>query len=204
LEFNVRRSTTDSNFEPSRGSRIDLGLEQVGLLGGDYDFTRVSAGITKFWTVDEDFLNRKTVVMASVQTAYILQDDEAPIFERFFAGGRSFRGFQFRGVGPRGIVASTGEVSDEAAGGQFSLLTTLQYEFPLVDQYLRGVVFTDQGTVSEDIGLDEWRVTVGTGLRMKIPFLSQAPFAVDLAIPVLEEDGDEEELISFTLDIPFR
>ncbi len=204
LEFNLRRSTTDSNFEPSRGSRLDLGFEQVGLLGGDYDFTRVTTGYTKFWTVDQDFLDRKTVVMASAQAGYILQDNEAPIFERFFAGGRSFRGFQFRGVGPRGIVASTGGVSDDAAGGRFSLLSTLQYEFPLVDQYLRGVVFTDQGTIANDIDLGEWRVTVGAGLRMKIPFLSQAPFAVDFAIPVVEEEGDQDELVSFTLDIPFR
>ncbi|MEM7577819.1 MAG: outer membrane protein assembly factor BamA [Planctomycetota bacterium] len=204
LEFNVRRSTTDSNIEPSRGSRLDLGLEQVGLFGGDYDFTRASAGVTKFWTVDEDFLGRKTVVLASAATTYILQDDEAPIFERVFAGGRSFRGFEFRGVGPRGIVASTGAVSEDAAGGRFSLLTTLQYEFPLIDQYLRGVVFTDQGTVDDDIDLSDWRVSVGAGLRMKIPFLSQAPFAVDFAVPVIEEEGDEEELISFTLDIPFR
>ncbi|MEM8782004.1 MAG: outer membrane protein assembly factor BamA [Planctomycetota bacterium] len=204
IEINLRRSTTDSNIEPSRGSRLDLGVEQVGVFGGDFDFTRVSAGITKFWTVDEDFLNRKTIVMASLSAANIIQNDEAPIFERFFAGGRSFRGFQFRGVGPRGIVASSGLESSDPAGGEFSLLGTLQYEFPLVDNFLRGVVFTDQGTVQDTIGVDEWRITVGTGLRMKVPFLSQAPFAVDLAVPILDEEGDEAELISFTLDIPFR
>lgn len=204
LSFNLRRSTVDSLFFPSRGSRLDFGIDQAGALGGDYDFTRLEASATKFWTVDEDFLGRKTVFSARIGTGYILQEDEAPVFERFFAGGRSFRGFEFRGVGPRGIRADTLTVGEEAVGGRFSLLTTLQYEFPLVDEYLRGVIFTDQGTIDEDFEVDDWRVTVGAGLRMQIPFLSQAPFAVDFAVPILEEEGDEEELVSFTLDIPFR
>ena len=204
LSFNLRRSTADSFFEPSRGSRIDLGIDQVGALGGDYNFTRLDASVTKFWTVAQDFLDRKTILSARVGVGYILQDNEAPVFERFFAGGRSFRGFKFRGVGPRGIRNDTLTLGDDAVGGRFSLLNTLQYEFPLVDDYLRGAIFTDQGTVGNDLEVSDWRVTIGAGLRMKVPFLAQAPFAVDFAIPIAEEEGDESELISFTLDIPFR
>lgn len=202
--FKVVRNTADSLFAPSRGSRTEAGLEQVGLLGGDFEFTRVNLGTRKFWTVDEDFLGRKSVLMARANVGYILQDNEAPIFERFFAGGRSFRGFRFRGAGPRGIRNDTLTLGKDAVGGRFSLLTTLQYEFPLVEDYLRGVIFTDQGTIDNDIAVDRWRVTAGVGVRMKIPFLAQAPFAVDLAIPLQDQDGDETELISFTLDLPFR
>ena len=204
LGFTVIRRTTDSVFAPSHGSRIEAGLEQVGLLGGDFDFTRVNFQGQKFWTVDEDFLGRKTVLTAKVNVGYILQDDEAPIFERYFAGGRSFRGFEFRGVGPRGVQQDLVTETEESVGGRFQLLTTLQYEFPLVDNYLRGVVFTDQGTLDEDVDLDAWRVSIGAGVRMQIPFLSQAPFAVDFAVPIIEEDGDEDQLVSFTLDIPFQ
>ena len=202
--FNLTRSTADSFFTPGRGSRTELGVEQVGALGGSFDFTRLTAGFTKFWTVDRDFLDRRSIVSFRVDSGFIVQENEAPVFERFFAGGRSFRGFDFRGIGPRGVRNDTGEVGDDSVGGRFSLLTTLQYEFPLVERYLRGVVFTDQGTISDDVSLTEWRVTVGAGVRMSIPFLSQAPFAIDFAVPIFEEDGDEEELISFTLDIPFQ
>ena len=204
LGFNLTRSTADSFFTPGRGSRTELGVEQVGALGGSFEFTRVTAGFTKFWTVDRDFLDRRSIVSVGFDSGYILQENEAPVFERFYAGGRSFRGFDFRGIGPRGIRDDTGELGDDSVGGRFSLLTTLQYEFPLVDRYLRGVVFTDQGTISDDVSLSEWRVTAGAGIRMAIPFLSQAPFAIDFAVPLLEEDGDEDELISFTLDIPFQ
>jgi outer membrane protein insertion porin family len=204
LGFTLRRATTDSFIYPSRGSVAEVGVERVGVGGGDFDFTKLDGGITQYWTVDEDFLGRKTIVMGKVEAGYILEDDEAPVFERYYAGGRTFRGFRFRGVGPRGIRSDTLTVGDDAVGGQWSLLTTLQYEFPLVDDYLRAVVFTDQGTVSNDIGVDDWRISVGAGIRMRIDILSQIPFAIDFAVPLVKQDGDETEIISFTLDIPFQ
>jgi outer membrane protein assembly factor BamA len=39
---------------------------------------------------------------------------------------------------------------------------------------------------------------------VKIPFLGQAPFAIDFALPVLEEDGDETQIISFDLAVPLQ
>ena len=204
LGFSVVRTTADSLFFPSRGSRLTAGVDRVGALGGDFDFTRLNTSFTKFWTVDEDFLNRKTIVSFRASVGYIVEENEAPVFERFYAGGRSFRGFDFRGIGPRGIRNDTGELGDESVGGSFSVLTTLQYEFPLIDEFLRGVIFTDQGTIDGETDLSDWRITVGAGIRMQVPFLSQAPFAVDFAIPIEEEDTDETEVISFTLDVPFR
>ena len=59
------------------------------------------------------------------------------------------------------------------------------------------------GTVQEDFGFDEYRVSVGTGLRIKIPFLGQAPFALDFAFPLLKEEDDEVQSVSFDLSVPF-
>ena len=162
-----------------------------------------------YWTVEEDFLGRRSVLSWRNQFGYIPQENEAPLFERFYAGGfRTFRGFDFRGVGPRGIIGGTGPnagtVGDDPVGGDFLLLTSLQYEVPLVTDFLRGVVFTDQGTVQDDFGVDKWRVSVGAGIRMNIPFLGQAPFALDLAWPLLKQDGDETRVIAFDLAIPFQ
>ena len=93
----------------------------------------------------------------------------------------------------------------DPVGGDFQLLTGLQYEVPLLDRILRGVIFTDQGLLlSDDIGLEPWRVSVGVGIRLAIPILSQAPFALDLSIPLADEDTDETRVLSFSLDIPFQ
>jgi outer membrane protein insertion porin family len=199
------RDTTDSRIFPSEGSVASLTLDRFGALGGDYEFTRLRSRFQAFFTVDEDFLERRTVISTRLEVGYIFEEGEAPLFERFYAGGhRSFRGFEYRGVGPRGIRADTGEVGEDPVGGQWQLLTGVQYEFPLLDQFLRGVIFTDMGTVQNDVALDDWRVSIGTGVRLKIPFLSQAPFALDLAVPLVKQDGDETQLLSFDLEVPIR
>ena len=205
LSARIVRDTTDSNFFPTRGSRTTFSAERVGALGGDFDFTKLAVSYDKFWTVAEDFLDRKSILRMRLDGGYILEEDESPLFERFYAGGQAtFRGFEGRGVGPRGIRADTLTVGDEGVGGDFLFLAGLQYEFPLVDNYLRGVVFTDQGTLNEEFSLDDWRISVGFGIRLQVAFLSQAPFAVDFAIPLLSEETDEERAISFAIDIPFQ
>ncbi len=205
LGFSLTRSTVDSRISPSRGSRLTFSVEQVGALGGDYDFTKLGARFDKFYTLDQDFLGRKTIFSFRAELAYIPQEDRAPIFERYFAGGhRSFRGFAFRGVGPRGVRADTGLVDDDAVGGDFMALMGLQYEFPILEDNIRGVIFTDQGTVQEDVGLDEWRVSIGTGIRLKLPIFGAAPLAIDLAIPLIKESTDDDQIISFDLSLPMR
>jgi len=204
LSLRLVRNTTDSGLAPTRGSRVVASLEQVGVLGGEFDFTVGSLNLTKFWTVSTDILDRRTTLRFSLDAGYIFDEDEAPVFERFYAGGHStFRGFRNRGVGPRGIRADNFTLSRDAVGGDFQLLTGLQYEFPLADRILRGVVFTDQGILSDDVSLEPWRVSVGAGIRLAIPILSQAPFALDLAIPLIAEETDEERVLSFSLDLPF-
>lgn len=201
----LTRSTTDSSILPSSGSRAVASIERTGVFGGDFDFTKASFAFDKFWTVSEDFLGRKSILRFRFDTGYIFEADEAPVFERFFAGGQSsFRGFDNRGIGPRGITASTGTLSDDSVGADFLLLAGVQYEVPLIDRYLRGVVFTDQGTLDNAVSLEDWRVSVGFGVRIAVPFLSQAPFAVDFAIPLVEEETDENQTISFAIDIPLR
>lgn len=211
LGIRATRDTTDSAIVPSEGSRWNIGIERIGALGGDYDFTKFTTDYNKFWTVDEDFFGRRTTVRFRTEVGYIFEDDEAPLYERNYAGGhRSFRGFAFRGVGPRGIQADTGELGDDPVGGDWLFLLGMEYNVPVwggptpSQDLLRMVFFTDTGTVQEDIGFDEYRVSIGFGLRLKIPFLGQAPFAIDFAVPLLKEDGDEEQFVSFDLAVPFR
>lgn len=203
--FSLTRSRTDSNITPSRGNRLTLGMDQIGVFGGDYDFTRVNVGFAQFWTLDEDFLARKSILSFRIDSGYILQDlTDVPVFERYYSGGRDFRGFAFRGVGPRGIQNNTLTLGDDPVGGRFQFLTRLEYEMPLYDQLVRWAVFTDQGTVQDDFGFDQWRVSVGTGVRFIVPFFGQFPFAVDFAVPLMKEDGDETQIFSFDLKIPFN
>jgi len=202
--LSLTRSTVNSSLLPTRGSQFRLSLERAGLIGGDFDYTKLSTNYQKFWLVDRDFLDRPFVVSLRLEGGYIIEEDEAPVFERFYAGGqRSFRGFDFRGIGPKGIDMN-GNITEDAVGGQWLLLFGLEYEFPLVGDTLRGVIFTDQGTLLDEPGFEEWRVSVGTGLRLRVPMISPVPFAFDFAIPLAKEDTDDTRIFTFDIDLPLR
>lgn len=205
IGFGVVRNTTDSSLFPTRGNHWEFNVESVGPLGGDYDFTRISTEFQQFWTVDEDFFGRRTVLSWRVGASIIPENNEAPFFERLYLGGHSsFRGFEFRGVGPRGIRNDTGTLGDDAVGSEWLLTTGIEYNYPIYSEVLRGVFFSDMGTLTDDPSVDDWRISIGAGLRIKVPFFGSAPFALDLAVPVLKEEGDETQVLSFSLDLPFR
>jgi outer membrane protein insertion porin family len=201
--FVVIRSTVDSRLLPTRGSRTTVGFNQYGALGGDYTFQTVDFDWRKYWTVEEDFFGRRSVLSNRFALGYVLTGD-APVFERYYAGGsKSMRGFQFRGVGPVGIRYDTLQPSENSVGGNFLFLYSVEYTVPIFQDILRWAVFTDTGTVDTEVSLSKYRVAVGTGLRIKIPFLGQAPFALDFAIPLVKQDTDQTQLLSFDLSVPF-
>jgi outer membrane protein insertion porin family len=65
------------------------------------------------------------------------------------------------------------------------------------------VAFVDSGTVTDDVGLDQYRVSVGLGVRLYIPQFGPAPLAFDFAVPLLKQESDETQVFSFSAEIPF-
>jgi outer membrane protein insertion porin family len=199
------RVTADSRPRPSTGTKLELGVEQVGALGGDFTFTRLTAEHVLYLPIKEDFLGRRTVLSLSTQVGWIPQDvNDSPTFERFYLGGRSFRGLDFRTVSPKGIQADTGTLGTDPVGGTWSFFTGVEVQQPLWEELISGVVFVDSGTVIDAVGFDNYRVSVGVGIRLYVGQISPVPLAFDFGFPILKEDGDDERLFSFSLDIPFR
>lgn len=191
VALNLRRDTTNPGIFPDRGSVTTARAEFYGALGGAYSFQKYTVGWDAYQTVYEDLLDRKTVVGLHANVGYI--SGESIFFERFYGGGiGSVRGFQFRGISPR-----QGR-DDDAIGGDFSMTGTAEVNFPLVGESLRGVVFTDAGTVRDDFALSDIRVSVGVGARVILPFLGQTPLAIDFGVPLIRNDEDETQVISFS------
>lgn len=201
LEF--ARTTVDNRFRPSNGTRTELSIEQVGALGGDFNFTKLEGLFSVFIPLAQDELTGTTLLSLTTRAAYIPQDGESPVYERFFLGGRTLRGFGFRGVGPDGIRNDTGGISDVKVGGDWLFFAGAEYEKPLWEQMMAGVLFLDTGTIAEEPGFDDYRASVGFGIRLYLPQFGQAPLAFDFAFPIASEDTDEEEIFSFSFDLPF-
>jgi outer membrane protein insertion porin family len=197
----LERSTVDSIFRPTRGSRTRFSVEQVV---GDFTFTNFNARHTVFVPVREDYLGRSTILSLTGEIGYIPQgNDETPTYERYYMGGQSFRGFDFRTVSPKGIRNDNGQPSDDPVGGSWLFFLGVEVQQPIYEEVLSVVFFVDSGTVTDDPGLDDYRLSIGTGLRLFIPQLSPAPLAFDFGFPLLKEDDDEERLFTFSVDLPF-
>jgi outer membrane protein insertion porin family len=74
---------------------------------------------------------------------------------------------------------------------------------PVAGKFLSTVFFVDSGTVTDSPGFDEYRASVGMGLRLYIPQLGQAPLAFDFGFPVVKQESDVKKVFSFSIQMPF-
>ena len=192
--LNYRHDTTNPGTLPYRGTVATANAEFFGALGGDYTFQRYTLGWSAYQTLRSDLLDRKTVLGIHLNTGFIT--GHSPFFERFYGGGiGSIRGFAYRGISPR-----DGREFDQV-GGDFEYNGSVEVNFPVYEQMLRGVVFTDFGDVE---GVDRFgaiRASVGAGIRLTLPFLGQTPIAIDFGIPLLRATHDQTQLISFSFGL---
>lgn len=188
----ISHDTRDSSLLPSEGHFMDAGYE-IGF--GDFEYPRFEGEARQYFTLHNrpDGSGRHVLTLAG---NIGWSGSGTPIFERYFAGGfQSFRGFAFRGVTPRGA----GNIS---LGGRFQMLGTAEYRVPVTaDDMINFVVFSDVGTVEPDTSLDNFRVTVGVGLRLIVPAMGPVPLAFDFGFPVKSARFDDERVFSFYVGI---
>ncbi|MHC4099580.1 MAG: BamA/OMP85 family outer membrane protein, partial [Planctomycetota bacterium] len=202
LRLSLVRSTVTRFTRPGEGSRLELTWEQFGALGGDYTFSKTQAEYTVFLTMQRDFLGRESILKVNGRVGYIFGGDDAPLYERFYLGGRSFRGFEFRTISPKGVNRA-GVQTDDPVGGDWLVFLGAQYEVPLIGDALNGVIFLDSGTVVNDIGFEDYRVSAGFGVRIYIPQFGPVPIAFDFGFPLRKESDDDTEVFSFSAELPF-
>ncbi len=189
FELRLIHDTRDNTFLPTEGHLFEIGAEQVV---GSFEYPRAEVNYRQYFMLHQrpDGSGRH-VLNVGGKVAY--SGEDTPVYEHYFAGGfTTIRGFDFREASPRnqGIFV----------GGEFMMLASAEYMFPITaDDALRGVVFVDSGTVEPTIDnwTDDYRVAPGFGLRITIPAMGPAPIALDLAFPIMREQGDGIQNFSF-------
>lgn len=179
--------TRDAAFNTSEGHYVELGYEQAF---GQFSYPRLEVEGRQYFTTYQrvDGQGRHTVLVRG-QAAW--SGSDTPIYERFFAGGfQTFRGFAFRGVSP----VDTGVYT----GGNFMILGGAEYQMPVTaNEMIKVVGFTDFGTVNDTASLSNFRLSVGGGVRVSVPMMGPVPIAIDLAVPLMQQDTDIKQVISF-------
>ena len=183
----IIHDTRDSPFMPTQGHLASFEFEQVI---GTFQYPRGILEGRQYFLLNErpDGSGRHVLSIGSVLG---ISGSDTPAYDNFFAGGyNTIRGFAFRGASPRQDGA--------IIGGPFQWLNTIEYLFPITaDDTLRGVVFTDFGTVESNVAINQMRVAPGFGLRITLPAMGPAPIALDFAFPVAYAQDDSQQLFSF-------
>lgn len=181
----------DDKIEPTTGYLLRLAQEVAGLGGTERYVKNVVSGFKYFSVTDQ-------VVLSFGAEAGMINalEDDVRLPNRFFIGGDTFRGFDTGGIGPRD------RTTGDALGGEKYYKAEADLTFPigLPNEFgIKGRLFTEVGTLfdTSDSGpevADEssLRASIGTGVQWKSPL---GLIRVDLGVPVLKEDYDEEELI---------
>ena len=195
VALEVRRTTRNPGLFPYRGSYATARAEFYGALGGDYSFQKFEANWDSYYTLHEDLTERRTVLGLHANAGYI--NGDSVFFERFYGGGiqstHSMRGFRYRGISPRAGLA------EDPVGGDFAMTGTVDFSYPMIGDLIRGVVFTDVGTVERDLEIGTIRSSVGAGIRVILPLGGrQLPLAIDFGFPMSQARQDDTQIVSFS------
>ncbi|SMF58280.1 autotransporter secretion outer membrane protein TamA [Tistlia consotensis] len=176
--------TRDNVLNPTSGIELTLGtapwLNSDNLQ--DLFIVNEASGSTYWAPFDDDSL--VLAARGRFGTLTLADNREVPATKRFYAGGASLRGYQFRSVGP---LDSEGDPT----GGLSVLEGGLELRFRFLDDY--GIVpFVDGGQVYDqrlpDLGQDlQW--AAGIGFRY---FTSIGPLRLDLAFPLNPRPGIDD------------
>ncbi len=188
----------DDELDPHRGFTFTF-LQDFAGLGGDVKYVRTEGEAKYYYPLGEEVVGNLSFVSGYIKGI----GQNVRLNDRFFKGGRSFRGFQTAGLGPRD------QFTEDALGGRAYYIGTAQMTFPLglPEEFgILGNLFTDAGAVAipveKGFGIDNSnapRVVVGVGVSWDSPF---GPIRLDLAKPVVKEDFDQTE--SFRFDVGTR
>lgn len=207
----LTRNTLNHAFDPTAGSYQDLSVELAGLGGEQFIKAELrNRFYYTFWSSKRfgDFTYSLGTTMGYGTGDGGLEEDELPLFERYFPGGiGSIRGFEARSLGPRearrnrfGRVLFTTPV-----GGSVLLVANNEIIFPLAKAIgLKGVVFVDAGNAYRDvdeIDEDTSRFAAGAGVRWLSPL---GPLRIELGVPFNDKPGDETSLVLFSFGGPFQ
>ncbi len=205
LTMDMRYSQLDNRRSPSEGSYYRWGNTFYGgPLGGDENFIKSEFEFDHYLLIGDEsedvrpgfYLGTALGVTQTFSDTYGVHYSE-----RFFLGGSSLRGFDYRGVGPM-----SGRYS---LGGETMARGTIEYRHPIYttpiagtsqrQEMFRFLTFVDVGV----LGLNEWsldvddlRASAGFGFGLVRPL----PLTFNFGFPFLEEDGDLRETFSFALD----
>lgn len=200
LRYDPRERNFYSGYSGFRArARVDLASD---ILGSETEFSRVSATADYHIPLFDERPDYRHILHLGLNLSWMegLDGDSVPLFERFYLGGAwSFRGFEYRRLGPH--------QGDSPVGGEGAIHGTVDYSFPLVWREIRGFAVFEWGDLESgfsDIAANRFRTAVGGGVLVRMKLLGQTVPANFYWVQALRSQRqDKEQLFQFTVGIDF-
>jgi outer membrane protein insertion porin family len=156
--------TRDDVFDASRGVYVNAAIQVGGgLLGGDYNYIKETVDFRYFVPSIWKFVFAVHALVGNgTPYGYTYGNTGLPVTEKFYCGGTdTVRGYEERALGPLG-------------GGNFTMVTNLEYKLKLVERVLTLALFYDAGNCWDNFNNVSWSdpklySSVGGGVRLTIP-----------------------------------
>ena len=203
------RDTRNSYLFPTKGMFQRVAAE-VGTPVGSLQYYKLSLQHQQFFPLGKNFTLMLNGEAGIGDGLFDMSDKPLPFFKNFYVGGTSsVRGFKRGTLGPKDALGN-------ALGGDTRVVGNAELFFPLPglkdDQSLRMSAFVDAGASwglgnvdpltgvpdhkYEEFAFDDMRYSAGLAVLWVSPL---GPLKFSLAQPIVEKDGDKEEVFQFTL-----
>ncbi len=201
VEQSLTFDKTNNRLNPKKGYFISLSQSYSGLGGNVKNLKHEGRAGYFIPTFNNDFI-LKFLARGGVIDG-IKQD--VSVQNNFFVGGDNFRGFQFRGIGPRS--------QGDAVGGKIYYIGTAEFTFPLGlprELGISGALFFDNGVLkSVDSSIKKRSTVIDTGrirssVGVSISWSSPVgPIRLDFAKILRKEYYDRTQSFNFSLGTNF-
>jgi outer membrane protein insertion porin family len=215
--YNLVYNSLDNIQFPRDGIYTKFVQEFAGA-GGDAKFLRttIDARIYKELWADWGLVGMARVKGGNVTGL----GENVELFDNFFIGGETIRGFASQGIGPRDVSVINGYRTNEALGAKNYVVGTLEATMPFpgtpeefglfisafndtglawgIDKKsvpAKGTPITGSAAGFQYVDSTKLRSSFGTGIVWKSPF---GPIRADFAVPVLKAKYDQTQIFRFS------
>jgi len=181
----------DSAINTKEGYYLSGGYDFAGV-GGDTKYNRVDVKAYKFYTV-ADYFTFKLFATGGYIAGYGGKD--VRLFDRYYIGGQTMRGFEFAGIGARD------KRTNDALGGNWMMYSGVEMTFPIgLDELgVKGRTFWDLGALGKPDNFNLEKVYYSSKIRQSIGFgfdwmSPMGKINIDFGFPIVKERYDEKEV----------
>ena len=202
IEQSITLDKTNNRFSPKKGYFISLSQFYTGIGGNVKNLKHEGRAGYFIPTFNNDFI-LKFLARGGIIDG---MKEDVNIQNNFFVGGDNFRGFQYRGIGPR-------TQSGESVGGKIYYVGTAELTFPLGlprELGISGALFCDNGVLksvdssikkqTEIIDTGKIRSSIGVSISWSSPV---GPIRLDFAKILRKEYYDRTQNFNFSLGTNF-